>query len=306
MDIILLENLEKVGRKYEIVKVKDGFGRNYLIPQGIGIVANRQNLGKLTGIKRQIAAKDNQMLGVYQGFAAKLVGQSLVFVAKSGKSGRLFGSITAQMVADKLKALGVELDRRRIIMPAEVKELGSYTATLDLHASLDVKIPFEVKSEEQVADEVRNRPNQITTESVAAEAAAVAAAAVAVEVAPAVEEIMESAPAPVADVVEEVVAAPVIVEEVGEIMVEEVAAAAPVAEAAEEVIEIVEETTSPAVEAAAEEVVELASETAENLESAADEVAETLESAPLVEEVSTVVEEAVEPAADNNYKEEEA
>lgn len=293
MDIILLENLEKVGRKYEIVKVKDGFGRNYLIPQGIGIVANRQNLGKLTGIKRQIAAKDNAMLGVYQGYAAKLAGQSLTFIVKAGNSGRLFGSITAQMVAEKLKALGVELDRRRIIMPDEVKTLGSYTAVIDMHASLDVKVNFEVQSEEQHAEEIRNRPVQQFDEPV--EEVAVAAAVAA----PVIEEIMESAPAPVAEVVEEeVIAAPVaVVEEVAEEVV-----AAP----AEEVIEVVAETAPAAEVAAAEDVIETASETAENLETAAEEVAETLESAPLEEEVETAVLEVVTPAADNNYKEEEA
>jgi large subunit ribosomal protein L9 len=210
MNIILLENVEKVGRKFEVVTVKDGFGRNYLIPQGMALVANRQNLGKLQGIKRQIAAKENVMLDTYKAWVANLAGKTIEFTVKAGESGRLFGSITNAMLADKLTAIGVPVERRRILMPDEVKSVGEYSAKLDLHPSLDVQVPFTVLAEGAPKS---NAPAP-------KKAAAVVEAPVAVAATSVVEQ-----------VIEEVVAAPAIVEEV----IEETPAV--VAEAASEVTE---------------------------------------------------------------------
>lgn len=147
MNIILLENIEKVGAKHEVVTVKDGYGRNYLIPQGMAIVANKTNMAKLEGMKKQAAKKEAAMVTVYQGFAATIAGQKIQITSKAGESGRLFGSVTAADISKALSAAGVEADKRIIEMPEEVKELGKYTATVKFHPEVIVEVPFEVVAE---------------------------------------------------------------------------------------------------------------------------------------------------------------
>lgn len=147
MNIILLEHIEKVGAKHEVVTVKDGYGRNYLIPRGLAIVANKVNLAKLEGMKKQAAKKEAAMISVYQGYVAQLAGKTIQISAKAGESGRLFGSIGAQDLAAALKANGVTVEKRIIAMPEEVKELGSYTATVKFHPEVIATVPFEVVAE---------------------------------------------------------------------------------------------------------------------------------------------------------------
>jgi large subunit ribosomal protein L9 len=147
MNIILLDNIEKVGRKHEVVTVKDGYGRNYLIPQGLAITANKVNLAKLEGMKKQAAKKDAALIAIYQGYVAKLEGQTLSITSKAGESGRLFGSVTAQHIATALSALGVDADKRIIEMPEEVKELGNYKAILKFHPDVVADVNFAVVAE---------------------------------------------------------------------------------------------------------------------------------------------------------------
>jgi len=147
MNIILLENIDKVGTKHEVVKVKDGFGRNYLIPKGLGIVANKPNLARLEGLKKQGAKKEAVLISAYREMVAKLTGAKIQITAKAGENGRLFGSVTAQHLATALQGLGVEADKRIIEMPEEVKELGRYTATLKFHPEVEAAVNFEVVNE---------------------------------------------------------------------------------------------------------------------------------------------------------------
>ncbi len=147
MDIILLENMEKVGLKHEVVKVKDGFGRNFLIPQGKAIVANRVNMAKLDGLKKVGAKKEAAQIKIYQGFAAKISETPIVLAAKAGQSGRLFGSVTSQHLANALAKLGIDVDKRIIEMPEEVKELGTYKAIVKFHREVEAAIKFEVVAE---------------------------------------------------------------------------------------------------------------------------------------------------------------
>lgn len=146
MDIILLKNLDKVGRKFDIVKVKDGYGRNFLIPQGLAIVANKVNRNNLDSFKRQENAKLNKQLDVFKAIAAKLKGQKLTITAKTGTSGKIFGSVTNIQLAQALRdQLDIDVDRRDILLPDDhIKMIGSYVATLDLHPDVDAKIDFEV------------------------------------------------------------------------------------------------------------------------------------------------------------------
>lgn len=146
MDIILLKNLDKVGRKFDIVKVKDGYGRNFLIPQGLALVANKVNRNNLDSFKRQESAKLNKKLDVFKGIAAKLKGQKLTITAKTGTSGKIFGSVTNIQLAQALRdQLEIDIDRRDILLPDDhIKMIGDYTAVLDLHPDVDAKIDFAV------------------------------------------------------------------------------------------------------------------------------------------------------------------
>ena len=148
MDIILLKDLDKVGDKYAIVKVANGYGRNYLIPQKIGVIANADNLKKLDQIKAKEDAEIIARLSEFQEIADQLKGKSLTIGAKSGTSGKIFGSITSVQISNALaEQLSVEVERRKIELPDDIKNLGTYTAVLNIHPDVDCKIDFEVVAE---------------------------------------------------------------------------------------------------------------------------------------------------------------
>ncbi|MCB0595126.1 MAG: 50S ribosomal protein L9 [Lewinellaceae bacterium] len=148
MDIILLEDIEKVGDKHEVVSVKPGYARNYLIPQGLALVANDTNRGKLDDIKRKAAEELAARKAEFEEIAAKLEGQVLKIGAKAGTSGKIFGSVTNVQISAALKdQLDIEVDRRKIKLPEEIKVLGDYTIDLDLHPEVPIKLNFEVVEE---------------------------------------------------------------------------------------------------------------------------------------------------------------
>lgn len=148
MEIILLKDIDKVGDKHTIVKVKDGYGRNYLIPQGFALEANKTNRQNLDELQRKEAEEEAQKIGEYQAIADKLKDVLLKIGAKAGQSGKLFGSVTNVQIAQALKEqVDVEVERRKIIISEEIKSLGEYTAQLDLHKNVDVKVRFEVVEE---------------------------------------------------------------------------------------------------------------------------------------------------------------
>lgn len=148
MNIILLQDVEKVGDKHEVVTVKDGYGRNYLIPQKLGIIANKSNLARLEDLRKREDARERAMLGDYEEIAGKLAGVTLRIGAKAGTSGKIFGSVTNIQIAQALKdQFDVDVDRKKIVLQDEVKELGTYTADLNLHKEVEAKINFEVVAE---------------------------------------------------------------------------------------------------------------------------------------------------------------
>lgn len=154
MNIILLDHIDKVGAKHDVVTVKDGFGRNYLIPQGLAIVANKANMARLDGLKRQNAKKEAAMVGTYRELAAKIGAATLSITAKAGESGRLFGSVSAQNLVSAIKdQLGIEIEKRIVTMPDEVKELGNYEASVKFHPDVVVAAKFEVVAEGAAAGE---------------------------------------------------------------------------------------------------------------------------------------------------------
>ena len=149
MNIILLQDIDKVGGKYEVVSVKDGYGRNYLIPQKMAIIANETNLKRLDDLKRRENAQAAKMVAAAQEIANQLEGKVLKIGAKAGTSGKIFGSITNLQLAQALQEqFSIEIDRRKIDFGDEdIKELGTYTAKLNIHSEVDTRISFEVVEE---------------------------------------------------------------------------------------------------------------------------------------------------------------
>jgi large subunit ribosomal protein L9 len=148
MDIILLKNIDRLGDKHDVVSVKPGYGRNYLIPQGVAVIANAANMKKLDVLKADEEAKESARLDEYKAIAARLEGQTLKIGVKSGTSGKIFGSVTSVQVARALREqLDLDIERKKIAMPEEIKEVGVYTAILNLHKEVSTKIDFDLIAE---------------------------------------------------------------------------------------------------------------------------------------------------------------
>jgi len=148
MEIILLKEVDKVGYKHEIVKVKPGYARNYLIPQGLALIANATNRKRLAELRRLEETKEAKLVGHYQDIAEKVKDFVLKIGAKAGASGKIFGSVTNVQIAQALQEqLQVEVERRKIIIDEEVKELGAYTSKLKLHPEVVTEVAFEVIQE---------------------------------------------------------------------------------------------------------------------------------------------------------------
>ncbi len=145
MEVILLKDHDKLGDQHEIVTVKNGYGRNYLIPKGLAIIANSTNRRKLSELKRLALAQEAKLEKEYEAVAEKLAGEILKISAKAGTSGKIFGSVTNIQLAQALQdQLGVEVDRHKISLTEEVKMLGNYTADINMSRKFQIKVNFEV------------------------------------------------------------------------------------------------------------------------------------------------------------------
>jgi len=145
MELILLQDVENLGAKFDIVNVKPGYGRNFLIPKGMAQIANASNKKHLAEIQKQRSAKINKMMEEMKAVAAQLEATTITVGAKAGTSGKLFGSVTNIQIADAIKnAMGLDVDRKKIILTQEVKELGNYKATVGLFKDVTATVNFEV------------------------------------------------------------------------------------------------------------------------------------------------------------------
>jgi large subunit ribosomal protein L9 len=147
MQVILLEDINNLGYKDDIVTVKSGYGRNYLIPAKKAVIASEPAKKVLAENLRQRAHKLEKIKVNAQTLAAKLDGVSLTIGAKTSSTGTIFGSVNNIQIAEELTKKGFEIDRKTIIIKDSVKEVGSYRATVKLHKDILVEIPFEVISE---------------------------------------------------------------------------------------------------------------------------------------------------------------
>ena len=148
MNVILKQDMPNLGHKDDIIAVKDGYARNYLIPKGFAINATAQNKKVHEEILRQRAHKEEQLKEAALKLAEELKKVSLTIGAKTSTKGKIFGSVNTIQLAEALIVKGLEVERKNISIKDDlIKEIGSYSATVKLHREVLVDIPFEIVSE---------------------------------------------------------------------------------------------------------------------------------------------------------------
>jgi len=147
MEVILKQDMPGIGYKYDTVKVKAGYGRNYLIPQGIAILANNSNRKMIDENIRQAAHKAEKLKNDALAIAEKMQALNIAIGAKAGESGKIFGAVTSLQIADVLSSNGFDIDRRRIKFTSEIKTVGEYVAIVELHREVKVELNFKVVAE---------------------------------------------------------------------------------------------------------------------------------------------------------------
>ena len=147
MDLILKQDVAGLGYKNDIVKVKAGYGNNYLIPNGFALIANDSNKRLVNENVRQAAHKAAKVKQDAEAVAAKVGELTIEIKTKAGESGKIFGAVTALQIADALKAKGFDIDRKKVVLKESPKQVGTYNATLDLHKEVKHEIKVKVVAE---------------------------------------------------------------------------------------------------------------------------------------------------------------
>ena len=141
------QDVHGLGYKNDVVKVKPGYGRNYLIPNGVALIANESNKRMIAENTRQMAHKAAKIKADAEALAQKIGDITLELKTKAGETGRIFGAITSLQVSEALKAKGFDVDRRKIAFKEQPRELGEYTAHLDLHKEVKHDVKIKVTAE---------------------------------------------------------------------------------------------------------------------------------------------------------------
>ncbi len=148
MEIILLQDVQKLGQKDDLIHVKDGYGRNYLIPRGYAIAATPSVRKMHAENLKQRAHKEEKIKAEAQELATKMTGLNIIIGAKTSSSGKIFGSVNTIQIAEALKDKGFEIDRKSISLPEDqIKEIGKYKAVIKLHRDVKVDVEFEIVAE---------------------------------------------------------------------------------------------------------------------------------------------------------------
>ena len=147
MKLILREDVENVGKSGEVVTVKDGFGRNFLLPRKLAVLANEKNVRQLNHDRGVIAAREAKLQSAARDQAQKLETLNVVVSRKVGQQNKLYGSVTALDIAEALVAQGHRVDRRHIHLPEPIKAVGTHEVELRLHRDVVARIKVEVKPE---------------------------------------------------------------------------------------------------------------------------------------------------------------
>ncbi len=144
MEVILTEDIQGLGYKYDFVKVKSGYARNYLIPKGYAMLANTSNKKMIEENVRQAAHKAEKVKQDAQAIADAIGGITIDIPAKLGESGKIFGAVTTLQISDALKAKNIDVDRKKISFKSEVKTAGEFVAVIDLHKEVKHELAFNV------------------------------------------------------------------------------------------------------------------------------------------------------------------
>ena len=147
MEVILIQDLANLGFKNDIVKVRDGYGRNYLLSQKIAVIANEANRKQLAETLKQQAHKAAKLLADAQALEAKLAETVIELKAKANEDGKIFGTVTTQNISDALAAQGITIDKKVITIAEPIKQLGEHTAQARLHREVKAEIKLNVVAE---------------------------------------------------------------------------------------------------------------------------------------------------------------
>lgn len=169
--ILLREDIENLGGRGEIVRVKAGYARNYLLPQRLATMATKGNINQIEKERESLLKKASVEKSTADAQAAQMGGIALTFERKAGDGGQLFGSVTSMDIAEALKEKGYEIDRRKIVLKDAIKETGSYTVSVKLHREVTIEIPVAVKGEGEI-DAPRAEAPEVGIDNSAAETGA--------------------------------------------------------------------------------------------------------------------------------------
>lgn len=146
MEVILLQDVKSLGKKGEVVKVSDGYARNFILPKKLGLEANAKNLNDLKLQKAAEAKLAKEQLEAAQVLAGKINGSSVTVGIKTGENGRVFGSVSAKEIAEAMKAqLGLDIDKKKLSLSTTIKNEGTFTAAVKLHPQVTAELTVKVE-----------------------------------------------------------------------------------------------------------------------------------------------------------------
>lgn len=163
--VLLREDVDNLGGRGEIVKVKSGYARNFLLPQKMATLASKGNIKQIENERSALLKKSATEKATADAQAEQMRDISLAFERRAGEGGTLFGSVTSMDVADALKAKGYEIDRRKIVLKEAIKEIGDFTVNVKLHREVTVGIPVSVTAEGETAEARAERIARTKTET---------------------------------------------------------------------------------------------------------------------------------------------
>ena len=178
MQVILLERIGRLGQMGDVVNVKDGYARNFLLPQKKALRATEENLARFEKDRAQLEARDLELKKEAEAVAGKLAGQNFLAIRQAGDTGQLYGSVTTRDIAEVVTAGGFTIDRRQIVMDRPIKTLGLHQTRVALHPEVIVQIMLNVARSEDEAErqargeDVTQRREETEAEEAAADAAA--------------------------------------------------------------------------------------------------------------------------------------
>lgn len=167
-NVLLREDVDNLGGRGEIVKVKAGYARNYLLPQGLATLATKGNIKQVEQERSALLRKVAKEKETAEAQATQMGNIALTFERRAGENGALFGSVTSMDIAEALRAQGYEIERRKIVLREAIKETGSYTVPVRLHREVTLQVPVTVTAEGAATDEAQNNTTETgsqTTES---------------------------------------------------------------------------------------------------------------------------------------------